>query len=98
MKLKKLIFTIGALAITLPLAISCGGKKNDAAAEADSEAEQVFAVSTLTTAAGNLDDYLEFGGDISSVNSVAALPDQGGKITNILVNVGDMVNKGQVIA
>lgn len=52
----------------------------------------------MTTVAGNLDDYLEFGGDISSVNSVAVLPDQAGKITNILVNVGDIVKKGQVIA
>lgn len=97
MKLSKLIFTVGALALAMPLVISCGGKKNDSTAQAE-EAEQVFAVSTLTTVAGNLDDYLEFGGDISSVNSVAVLPDQAGKITNILVNVGDIVKKGQVIA
>lgn len=97
MKRSKLIFTVGALALAMPLVIGCGGKKNDSAAQAQ-EAEQVFAVSTLTTVAGNLDDYLEFGGDISSVNSVAVLPDQAGKITNILVNVGDTVKKGQVIA
>ena len=97
MKRSKLIFTVGALALAMPLVIGCGGKKNDSAAQAQ-EAEQVFAVSTLTTVAGNLDDYLEFGGDISSVNSVAVLPDQAGKITNILVNVGDIVKKGQVIA
>lgn len=97
MKLSKLIFTVGALALAMPLVISCGGKKNDSTSQAE-EAEQVFAVSTLTTVAGNLDDYLEFGGDISSVNSVAVLPDQAGKITNILVNVGDIVKKGQVIA
>lgn len=97
MKRSKLIFTVGAFALAMPLVIGCGGKKNDSAAQAQ-EAEQVFAVSTLTTVAGNLDDYLEFGGDISSVNSVAVLPDQAGKITNILVNVGDIVKKGQVIA
>ncbi len=97
MKLSKLIFTVGALALAMPLVTGCGGKKNDSTAQAQ-EAEQVFAVSTLTTVAGNLDDYLEFGGDISSVNSVAVLPDQAGKITNILVNVGDIVKKGQVIA
>lgn len=97
MKRSKLIFTVGALALAMPLVIGCGGKKNDSAAQVQ-EAEQVFAVSTLTTVAGNLDDYLEFGGDISSVNSVAVLPDQAGKITNILVNVGDIVKKGQVIA
>lgn len=97
MKRSKLIFTVGALALAMSLVTGCGGKKNDSTAQAQ-EAEQVFAVSTLTTVAGNLDDYLEFGGDISSVNSVAVLPDQAGKITNILVNVGDIVKKGQVIA
>ena len=79
MKLRKLIFTVGLCALTLPLALSCGNKKTTAV-ETEAEVEQIFAVSTLTTSAGNLDDYLEFGGDISSVNSVAVLPDQGGKI------------------
>ncbi|MBQ0051857.1 MAG: efflux RND transporter periplasmic adaptor subunit [Treponema sp.] len=79
--------------------VSCGGKKDAAAKNGEeAEAEQIFAVSTLTTSAGNLDDYLEFGGDIASVNSVAVMPDQAGKVTNILVSVGDMVSKGQTIA
>ncbi len=97
MKLSKILFTVGAFAVTMPLIVGCGGKKTETAAE-NAEVEQIFAVSTLTTVAGNLDDYLEFGGDVSSVNSVAVLPDQAGKITNILVSVGDMVKKGQTIA
>jgi len=95
MKLTKLVIVTAAIISAAILVMSCGGKK---AAADDKEAEQRYAVSTLTTVSGNLDEYLEFGGDIASVNSVAVLPDQGGKVTNILVSVGDMVKKGQTIA
>ena len=76
--------------------MSCGPKK---ASEAENkEVETLYAVSTYKTVEGNLDDYLEFGGDVASVNEVMVLPDQAGKITNILVKVGDMVKQGQTIA
>ena len=75
----------------------CAGKKPSAVAE-EKEIEQIFAVNTLVTKPGNLDNYLEFGGDVTSVNSVTVMPDQAGKITNILVTVGDLVKKGQTIA
>lgn len=75
----------------------CAGKKVEKEPAAV-EAEQVFAVNTFKAVSGNLDNYLEFGGDVESVNSVAVLPDQAGKVTNILVGVGDMVRKGQTIA
>lgn len=96
MKVSKLIFTTGAMLFALMLATGCSAKK-ESAKDGD-VSEQIFAVSTLTTVAGNLDDYLEFGGDIASVNSVSVMPDQGGKVTNILVSVGDLVKKGQTIA
>lgn len=76
----------------------CGNKKSAAVGEASAEAEQTFVVGTMITKAGNFDDYLEFGGDIASVNSVYVMPDQAGKITNVLVSVGDIVSKGQTIA
>ncbi|MBQ9205250.1 MAG: efflux RND transporter periplasmic adaptor subunit [Treponema sp.] len=76
--------------------MSCGPKK---ASEAENkEVETLYAVSTYKTVEGNLDDYLEFGGDVASVNEVMVMPDQAGKITNILVKVGDMVKQGQTIA
>ncbi len=96
MKLFKIIITTAAVIAAAIIVMSCGSKKADG--KKGEDVEQFFAVSTLTTKAGNLDDYLEFGGDIASVNSVAVLPDQGGKVTNILVSVGDMVKKGQTIA
>ena len=95
MKITKVIITVAAIFSAAIMVTSCG-KKN--AKDSSADPEQTYAVSTLTTTAGNLDDYLEFGGDIASVNSVAVLPDQGGKVTNILVSVGDMVKKGQTIA
>ena len=76
--------------------MSCGPKK--AAETEQKEVETLYAVSTYKTVEGNLDDYLEFGGDVASVNEVMVLPDQAGKVTNILVKVGDMVRKDQVIA
>ena len=76
--------------------MSCGPKK--AAETENKEVETLYAVSTYKTVEGNLDDYLEFGGDVASSNEVMVLPDQGGKITNILVKVGDMVRKDQVLA
>lgn len=77
--------------------MSCGPKKPAQGANPD-EVETLYAVSTYKTVAGNLDDYLEFGGDVASVNEVMVLPDQAGKITNILVKVGDMVRLGDTIA
>ena len=75
----------------------CGKKKASAKANSDS-AEQMFAVGTYVISEGNLDDYLEFGGDVVSVNAIAVLPDMAGKVSRVTVSVGDMVGKNQVIA
>ena len=94
-RMAKSVITIASMTAALAF-MSCGPKK--AAAGEDKEVETLYAVSTYKTVAGNLDDYLEFGGDVASVNEVMVLPDQAGKVTNILVKVGDMVKKDQVIA
>ena len=91
----RIMATAAALLMMFALA-SCGKKKAPGkAAEAE---EQVFAVGTFTTKEGNLDDYLEFGGDVASVNAIAVLPDMAGKVSRVTVSVGDMVSKDQVIA
>lgn len=69
----------------------CGKKKTE-------EAEAIFAVNTYKTEKSSLDDYLEFGGDVAAVSSVDVMPDMSGKISRILVSVGDYVEKNQVIA
>ncbi|MBQ7881480.1 MAG: efflux RND transporter periplasmic adaptor subunit [Treponema sp.] len=94
--MKKILISVLATFVVMTFATSCGGKKE---AKVDSSTvEALFAVNAYKTSAGNLDDYLEFGGDVASVNEVSVLPDQAGKITNILVRVGDMVKKDQILA
>ncbi|MCR5761933.1 MAG: efflux RND transporter periplasmic adaptor subunit [Treponema sp.] len=85
-------YIIGTSAIT-------GCKKPAAVpATAPVEEEVIYAVTGYKTSVGNLDDYLEFGGDVSSVSAVDVIPDMAGKISSIKVNVGDMVRKDDVIA
>ncbi len=86
-------FAITSLAV-FALA-SCA--KKEAVAD-DSQVETVYAVNTYKTKHGNLDNYLEFGGDVGAVSSVAVLPDMAGKISQKLVSVGQMVSKNQTIA
>ena len=99
--MKKFAITKTALVAAFALAAfalaGCKGKDKKEE-KADAEVEALFAVNTYKTKAGNLDEYLEFGGDVAAVSSVAALPDMAGKISRTLVNVGDMVKKNQVIA
>jgi len=95
-KTVKSAITLASMAAVLTFT-SCGPKKPAKGAKSE-ESETLYAVSTYKTVEGNLDDYLEFGGDVASVNEVMVLPDQAGKITNILVKVGDMVRQGDTIA
>ncbi|MGN0728269.1 efflux RND transporter periplasmic adaptor subunit [Treponema sp.] len=76
--------------------VACKGK-NSGAGE-NEEAETVYAVNADVVQVGNLDNYLEFGGDISSVSAVDVYPDASGKISRITVAVGDTVHKDQIIA
>lgn len=60
--------------------------------------QTVFAVNAFLSYKGDLNAYLEFGGDVSAVSSVDVLPDTSGKISRIYVSVGDVVKKDQVLA
>jgi multidrug efflux pump subunit AcrA (membrane-fusion protein) len=90
---KKALFFL--IALSSAAFISCGKKKS---AASDEDAESVYAVNAQVVRQGNLDNYLEFGGDVSSVSAVDVHPDASGKISRILVSVGDSVKKGQIIA
>lgn len=78
--------------------ISCSGNKADAKKVATETAEIVFAVSTTTATRGELKDYLEFGGDVAAKTNIDILPDATGKIAEVKVQVGDVVEKNQVVA
>lgn len=92
----KLPFILMAAAILSSALVSCKGKSEKTAKE--EETETIYAVNTDIVQAGNLDDYLEFGGDVSSVSAVDVYPDAAGKISRIRVSVGDLVKKDQIIA
>lgn len=92
----KLPFILMAVAILSSALVSCKGKSEKTAKE--EETETIYAVNADIVQAGNLDDYLEFGGDVSSVSAVDVYPDAAGKISRIRVAVGDLVKKDQIIA
>lgn len=92
----KLAFILMAAVILPSALVSCKGKLEKAAKE--EEAETIYAVNADIVQSGNLDDYLEFGGDVSSVSAVDVYPDAAGKISRIRVAVGDVVKKDQIIA
>lgn len=79
--------------------LSCK-KKTETATDAPAEEEQEirYAVNAYRIASGNMDEYLEFGGDVASVSSVDVIPDQAGKISRIMVSVGDLIQKDAVLA
>ena len=77
---------------------ACNKPDNKSGTVENEEVEAVYAIDTFITAEENMDDYLEFGGDVASLNAVNVMPDMAGKISRITVSVGDRVSKNQVIA
>ena len=96
--MKKITRAAIAVLSAASLLTAVGCKKGGADSKTMDEAEIIYAVSSYKTTQGNLDEYLEFGGDVDSVSAVNVMPDQAGKISRILVNVGDRVTKNQVLA
>ena len=88
---------LAVLALTAALS-SCQKKAAAPVQETVEEETLVYAVNAYRISAGNLDEYLEFGGDVASTSSVDVMPDQAGKLTRILVAVGEKVQKDQVLA
>lgn len=91
----KITAVVAMVAVSAAIFTGCGNKKG---AEDDGEKETLYAVSAVKLKAENLDNYLEFGGDVASVNEVNVLPDMAGKIARIMVSVGQNVEKNQVLA
>jgi multidrug efflux pump subunit AcrA (membrane-fusion protein) len=64
----------------------------------EQEEETVFAVSVTEAVRGELNDYLEVNGDVAAKTTVDAYPDNSGKLTELIAEIGDYVRKGEVIA
>ena len=92
---KNVGFVITTACVALMAFMGCAKKEEVVVQE---EKETIFAVNAFKTSAGDLNGYLEFGGDIQAVSSVDVLPDTAGKLSRVFVSVGDYVKKDQVIA
>lgn len=96
MKLTKKIL-LAATCISFLTITGCSKAKPTAETPVEQK-ETVYAVNTYVATTSNLDEYLEFGGDVAASSSVDILPDTSGKLTGIRVKVGDTVKKNQIIA
>ena len=89
------VLVLAAIAAAL---VSCGGQGEKKAKEEQAPPETIYAVNSYLVEAGNLDAYLEFGGDVAASSSVDILPDAAGKIASILAREGQFVQRDQIIA
>ncbi len=60
--------------------------------------EPVYAVNTIQAAEGQIKDYIEFNGDVITAGTVDVFADTAGKITQLTIETGDTVAKGEIIA
>lgn len=97
MKSTKIIAVAGLFLIVSTIFTGCG-KKADKKTE-EEPVETVFAVNVYKAVPRTLDNYLEFGGNVQSSSNVDVFPDvQSGKLSRVLVKVGEKVKKDQVLA
>jgi len=95
------------LLVTLAVLIIAAGatflltQRNNAQKEmkdAEENEEQIFAVNTTLAVEGQIRDYLYVNGDIVAREFVDVYPDAAGKITEILVELGEYVKKDEILA
>ncbi|MCL2184282.1 MAG: efflux RND transporter periplasmic adaptor subunit [Treponema sp.] len=103
MKTKKIIiFNLILLFITAGLIFSgCDKIKGIFSKEEKTETvaeAPVFAVNTVLAVQGQIQDYITLSGDIYAGSTIDAYSDAAGKITELYVSVGSIVNRGDSIA
>lgn len=88
------------LAVAGSLLTGCkiSGKTGNHNVKSTDNVETIHAVNVTTAVKGEIKEYIELNGDIKSKNEVEVNPDVTGKLTSILVSIGDTVVKGQVVA
>lgn len=94
---QKIVRLVAITMVTTVVFFGCSKDKGEAPVVATTE-DTVFAVNTYLVSAANLDEYLEFGGDVVAASSVDVMPDTSGKLTDIRVKVGDTVQRDQILA
>ena len=92
---KKLLFILSILLIGIILTTVSCKKKEEAAAPV--ARERVYAVVTQPASEATLQDSIEINGEVNVKTNIAIYPEIGGKLVALSVEVGDRVQKGQVI-
>jgi multidrug efflux pump subunit AcrA (membrane-fusion protein) len=96
-----ILITIGSILVTGCAARSPDSGTNVTQSQGKSgadEEEAIFAVSTTKVVRGQVNDYIELTGDVETESNIDVYPDTFGKLTKVLVNVGQRVAKNQVLA
>ncbi len=93
---KKLFFILFLFSMGIIL-IPASCKKEEKAA-APVNRERVYAVVTQPASVARVQDSIEINGEVDVKTNVALYPEIGGKLVSLSVEVGDRVNKGEVIA
>ncbi|MBI9098604.1 MAG: efflux RND transporter periplasmic adaptor subunit [Spirochaetaceae bacterium] len=95
-----LLITLAVLIIAVATVILLTKKSNENNEKINTteNEEQVFAVNTTLAVQGQIMDYLFVNGDIVAGEFVDVYPDTAGKITQVKVDLGDYVRKGDILA
>ena len=90
------LFLVGLAALT---AAACSGESSTAAAEAAaSPAVPVIDVAVVRATTGTIESALEISGTLAARSRVGVKPKLPGRLERILVDIGDRVRDGQVVA
>jgi HlyD family secretion protein len=97
---KLLLFMSPLLFATLLLTTACSGQSASAASEssAPATAAPVIDVPVARVTLGTIESALEISGTLAARTRVGVKPKLPGRLERVLVNIGDRVNAGQVVA
>jgi multidrug efflux pump subunit AcrA (membrane-fusion protein) len=93
-KFLKIFITVLFICLVF-LSTGCSRKKNVVNIEQE---QTIYAVNASQAVKTNLDDYLDFGGNVETVSSVSVFSEVAGKLNAYYTSVGKYVMKGTVIA
>lgn len=102
-KLPGLLITLAVLAIAVAVVFFLTQRSNTqkaelSAAASEESVEQIFAINTILAMEGQISDFLYVNGDIIAEEFVDVYPDTAGKLTDIQVELGDRIRKGDIVA
>ncbi len=100
------LLLLAALAAFFILAPSQAERAGDGSADGRREtgrepgntADSALPVRTVQAVSGTVQDYIRISGDIQAASTINVMPDTAGKLVRRLVQTGDYVRKGQVLA